>query len=279
MSLKTTDSADIDRYFARIGFRGPARADLPTLRALHLAHAQAIPFENLTPLTGEPVALDPSSLVAKLVDAERGGYCFEHNLLFCDVLTALGFEVTRLSARVVWRMPDDAPANARTHALLKVDLPEGPYLADVGFGGLTQTAPLRFVPGLVQETPHEPFRIVEIEPGLYQSEALVAGEWIRLYRFDLSPQLRIDYEVASHYVGTHPTSFFTFNLLGARPFPGGRFAIFDNQMAIHHLNGPSEKVELATYEDLRGALAEKFLIRLPDSANLEFALRRLLTRA
>ena len=126
MSPTKMDRADIERYFTRIGFEGEPRPDLPTLGALHLAHAQTIPFENLTPLLGEPVALDTSALVAKLVGAGRGGYCFEHNLLFYDVLTTIGFDVTLLGARVVWRLPDDAPPNPRTHALLRIDLPEGP---------------------------------------------------------------------------------------------------------------------------------------------------------
>lgn len=32
----------------------------------------------------------------------RGGYCFEHNGLLCEMLEALGFEVTLYLARVIY---------------------------------------------------------------------------------------------------------------------------------------------------------------------------------
>lgn len=267
---------DLQPYFERIGFEGPASATRDTLTRLHQAHVEAIPFENLTPLMGERVALEPEALLAKLVSAGRGGYCYEHNLLFHDVLTALGFDVTLLSARVVWQQPEDAPPGPRTHTLLKVELPEGTYLADVGFGGLTQTVPLRFALDAPQETTHEPFRILEVAPGIYQIEALVAGTWTRLYRFDLQPQTRIDYELGNHFVATHPSSFFTFWLLGARPFLGGRYAVFNNALTVHRLGAESEKTVFDNVADFRQALEEKLLIRLPAGEGLDAALRRLL---
>ena len=38
-------------------------------------------------------------------------------------LLQLGFQVTALAARVVWMSPPDAPPRARSHMLLKVELP------------------------------------------------------------------------------------------------------------------------------------------------------------
>ena len=48
------------------------------------------------------------------------------------------------------------------HMILRVDLPEGPFLADVGFGNLAPTAPLRLVPLVEQDTPHEVMRFIEM---------------------------------------------------------------------------------------------------------------------
>jgi N-hydroxyarylamine O-acetyltransferase len=53
---------DLAAYFARVGFEARASATLDTLAALHLRHAEAIPFENLAPFLGEPVLLDRASL-------------------------------------------------------------------------------------------------------------------------------------------------------------------------------------------------------------------------
>jgi N-hydroxyarylamine O-acetyltransferase len=62
----------LDRYFARIGYRGPRDATLGTLRALHRAHLLAIPYENLDIYLGLPITLDPEAMFTKLVDKRRG---------------------------------------------------------------------------------------------------------------------------------------------------------------------------------------------------------------
>src|SRR5205085_3429182 len=147
---------DLDAYLARVGYDGPRAPTLDVLRAVHLAHAQAIPFENLDPLLRRPVPLDAEALQAKMVRGGRGGWCFEHNLLFRHALTALGFRTTALVGRVLWNMTVAPGAvTSRSHMLLVVHLDEGDHLADVGFGSLTLTAPLRLVPNDEQPTPHE----------------------------------------------------------------------------------------------------------------------------
>src|SRR5476649_596419 len=99
---------DLDSYFARVGYEGPPTPTLATLSRLHALHAAAIPFENLSPFLGELVRLDVDSLVDKLVARRRGGWCFEQNLLFFHALEAIGFEVTRLAARVRWNVAANA---------------------------------------------------------------------------------------------------------------------------------------------------------------------------
>src|SRR5690606_9164296 len=108
----------------------------------HQAHALSIPFENLDVLAKRPPQLDLASLQRKLVTNRRGGYCFEVNALFAAVLRELGFDVTTLIGRVRWMSPEEVDT-ARSHMLMRVELPEGSYLADVGFGGLTMTGPIR----------------------------------------------------------------------------------------------------------------------------------------
>jgi N-hydroxyarylamine O-acetyltransferase len=86
------------------------------LRAIHQKHPDAIVFENIDVLLGKAISLDPADVDAKLIAAGRGGYCYEQNGLFKRVLTALGFEVTGLMARVLWMAPDrPAAAPALAH--------------------------------------------------------------------------------------------------------------------------------------------------------------------
>ena len=268
---------DIDAYFARIGFTGARTPTLDTLRALHLAHAQSIAFENLNPLLRWPVLLDVPSLEQKLVHTGRGGYCFEQNALLATALRELGFEVTGLAARVIWNAPEDA-IRPRGHMLLKVIVSGEPYLADVGFGGMTLTSPIKLVTDVEQQTAHEPFRLVTL--GVHDAgrelklQGLVNGAWKSLYRFDLQPQQEPDYEVANYYLSTSPTSHFLSTLMVARPFAGGRYGLVNNRLSVHRLGGPSETQVLTSVAEVRGVLENVFGLTLPAAAELDPALAR-----
>jgi N-hydroxyarylamine O-acetyltransferase len=270
-----TKAIDLDAYFRRIGYAGAREPTLDTLSALQLRHARSIAFENLNPLLGWPVRLDPASLEQKLVHDGRGGYCYEQNLLFGEALRALGFKVTGLAARVLWTFyPEDA-ITARTHQLLRVDLEDGPYLVDVGFGGQTLTGPLRLEPDLEQVTPHEPFRLVASGAG-FKMQSKVSSAWKTLYRFDLEEVFAPDYEILNYYASTHPSSLFVNKLVLARPATDRRYALLNNQFAVHHLCGPTERRLLTSVAEVRQTLESTFLLRLPDAPELDRAIARFL---
>ncbi|MGH7061024.1 MAG: arylamine N-acetyltransferase family protein [Stellaceae bacterium] len=232
------------------------------MQALVAAHTAAIAFENLDVLLKRPIRLDPASLYAKLVHARRGGYCFEHNLLLLDVLTRFGFRAMGLAARVQWGRPPGS-VGPRTHMLLRVDLAEGPYIADVGFGGLTPTAPLALAAGPEQATPHETFRLVAAD-GEFDLEARLGGNWASLYRFSLQPQMPVDYEVANWFTSTHPQSLFVNHLIASRAAPGRRHALFNNRYTVRGHDGGSERKLLPNAATLRSVLDCDFGIALPE---------------
>jgi N-hydroxyarylamine O-acetyltransferase len=265
---------DLDSYLERIGYSGPRSPTLQTLRALQALHPQAIPFENLDTLLGRPVRLDLASLERKLVQGRRGGYCFEQNLLFKHVLHALQFDAIALAARVVWERPP-GELRARTHMVLLVALGADRYLCDVGFGGLTPTAPVRLVPDLEQRTPHETFRIVS-ETSHFAVEAFVRGEWKRLYRFDLQEQHDVDIELANHYVMSHADSPMLGRLLAARVAADRRFGLGNGVLNVHHLHGASEQRQIGSAADLKSVLETTFGIDVPGGRDVEAALELVL---
>ncbi|HXX26162.1 MAG TPA: arylamine N-acetyltransferase [Pseudolabrys sp.] len=264
---------DLDAYFRRIGYSGPRKATLGTLRELHGLHPQAIPFENLDPLLKRPVKLDPASLQAKMVEGGRGGYCFEHNSLFANVLRQLGFKVREGTARVRWNVPDQVKT-PRVHCLLFVEAEGADYLADVGFGGNVLTAPLKLDAREAQTTPHEEFRLVNEGDGRVVQEAKINGAWTPLYAYDFSETHPSDYEMGNWLTSTHPNSIFVNGLLGARAEPGKRYALRDNQLSVHTTGGGSEKRTLNARE-LRDALGDLFKLRLSGLDGLDAALARL----
>lgn len=263
---------DLSTYFARLGYGGPTAPTMETLRAVVARHAATIPFENLDPLMGRTPVLTPEALEQKLLKDGRGGYCFEHNTVLKHVLEALGFSVTGLAARVLWNQPEGA-ITARGHMLLRVDLPEGPHMVDVGFGGLTLTGVLDLATEEAQETPHEPFRLVR-KGDERHAQALLGDTWSTVYRFDLQPQVHLDYEVSNYYLATHPTSVFTHTLMAARASKEARYGLRNEAFSIRYRNGESEKRTLESVAELREVLEQYFLIQLPEG--VEGALAKVL---
>jgi N-hydroxyarylamine O-acetyltransferase len=264
---------DLEAYFQRIGHDGERSSTLETLKTLHRRHAEAIPFENLDSLLKRPVRLDLPSIAEKLVHNRRGGYCFEQNLLFRSVLEALGFSVTGLGARVVWNAPEDA-IRARSHMLLRVEIEGRSWLADVGFGGQTLTGPLLLETDIEQPTPHEQFRLVRRQDE-FLMQSRIREKWMPLYRFDLCPQQLPDYEVSNWHVSTHPDSIFVNGLMASRVAAGVRYALMNNELAVHHTGANTEKRLLKNAAELRQTLEEVIGLTLPDSPNLEATLERL----
>lgn len=256
------DDFDVDAYFARIGHSGDRAPTLATLSAIHALHPGAIAFENLDPLLGRPVALDLASLQAKLVRGRRGGYCFEQNALFQAALEALGFRVQSLIARVLWNRPSDAPAPPRSHMLLRVDLPEGPFLADVGFGGHVQTAPLRLATDVTQKAGSSVYRLADAG-GALELETKLSGVWRKVVRFDLEPQAPIDFEVANWFTSTHPASQFVSNLIMARVGEGERYALRNRDFIVRRQDGAAETRELRSRQELADVLEGVFKVTPP----------------
>lgn len=261
----------LDAYLKRIDYSGDLRLSAEVLAALHLAHATHIPFENLDVLRGVPIRLDLDSLQGKLVDARRGGYCFEHNLLFSAVLEELGFAVTRLAARVRHRRTDVAP---RTHMLLLVDGDDRTWLADVGFGAEGLLLPVPF--GAEEESRQFAwtYRVMAGPKGpaprdgrewILQSKH--GEEWVDMYAFTLEPQQQIDYEVANHYTSTHPESRFVKGLTVQLPTPVARTALRNRKLTIDAGGTMTSRV-MADDEEIRRVLKETF--GLPAPADLRF---------
>lgn len=266
---------DLNAYLARIAFdRRPALPGVSALRELALAHTRTIPFENLNALLRRPVPLDIASIQDKLVRGGRGGWCFEHNLLFGTVLTAMGYTVTGLSARVVWNVPAGVE-RGRSHMVLLVTLPDGRYIVDVGFGGTTPTAPLRLQAGIEQATPHEPFRLTEVAGGGYLLEVKLENAWKGLYTFDLQPQVLADYEIPNWYLCNHPQSHFLLGIVAARVERDRRYALRNCELAVHFPRQPTERRTLTSGAEIRQALEALFRIQVPREPEVDEVFARL----
>jgi N-hydroxyarylamine O-acetyltransferase len=172
---------DIDAYLRRIGLNDRPPANLAGLRTLHAAHLRAIPYENLDVQFGRPVTIERPAIFEKIVGRHRGGWCYEMNGLFGWALDALGFKVTRATGAVMREMFGDL--TLRNHLVLRVELDEGLYLADVGFG----------------DGPVEPIRIAEgpfTSGGLPFAVTKVDDDWWRLKNHPHGGAASFDFNLA-----------------------------------------------------------------------------------
>jgi N-hydroxyarylamine O-acetyltransferase len=261
----------LEDYLARIGHHGPTEVNYKTLAALQALHLDAIPFEALDPFLRRPVNLDLASVQAKLVDGERGGYCFEQNLLFKAALERIGFEVTPLAGRVRWMSPPDSPLGPKTHMLLKVDLDGGAYLADVGFGACLLDAPLQLKTDVEQTTAMGTYRLTQSD-GLFSLSTKRGAGWRALYVFDLHPQIQADYDLGNWFTSTNPSIPLTTRLIMERLADGRRYRLVDRALSAEARDGEviTERT-LASAGELSEVLRDTFKVTPPVPAQEIFS--------
>jgi N-hydroxyarylamine O-acetyltransferase len=257
------DSFPLAEYLKRIGIDGTVKPDFATLAAIHAAQVDAIPFEDLDPFLGRPVNLDLAGIQKKLLSDRRGGYCFEQNLLLKAALEAIGFSVVALAGRVRWMAPPDSPLGPRSHMLLKVDLPEGPFLADVGFGAFLLDRPLPFDTDIERRTAMGTFLLTRAG-GVFSLNVNQPAGWRTAYIFNLEPQLPSDYEVANWYTSTSPRAPFVGTLIMERLTSDRRYKLVDRRLMVQTRDGVvvDERV-INSADEFGQVLDQTFRIRPP----------------
>ena len=255
---------NLDAYFERVGWRGMRSPMYETLAGLLRAHMAAIPFENLDVLLGRRIRLDLEGLQAKLVDARRGGYCFEHATLFAAVLEELGFAPIRHSARVVLIIPRSA--SPRTHMFLSVPLGEGTFIVDPGFGVLAPRIPLPLVDGAKVSLDHDTHWMAK-DGAFWVLRAETPEKTVDCWVSTLKPDNPVDFEMANHYTSTHPDSGFVNRLMLRALTRDGRVGVMNRDVTVWH-GREAHASRLADRAELRELLVEHFGFDLPEVERL-----------
>lgn len=158
-----------------------------------------MPFENLDVFAGRGVRTDDAWSYDKVVTKRRGGWCFEINGAFAQLLESLGFEVRRLAAAVLL----DGPNAVVDHLSLEVMLDQ-PYLVEVGFG---DDSPIRPLP-LQRSGPLDGgvgmFEFMASPQGTTLAQ-LVNGVPEARYRFKRVSHEMVDFDPASRRLQDDPT--------------------------------------------------------------------------
>ncbi|MEV0701377.1 arylamine N-acetyltransferase [Saccharopolyspora sp. NPDC050389] len=231
------EAVDVDGYLARIG-HPRVEPSAAALRSLHEAHVRAIPFENIDVILRQHPGVALADINDKLVRRGRGGYCYEHALLFAAVLENLGFDVQRRMARTRPRQ-----FGFRTHAMLRVRVDGVDYLADVGFGA-NLFSPMQFQDGALFDQAGWKHRLVR-EGALWTLEIETAEGWEALHSSDETPQHMADYEVAHHFISTHPRSPFSRKPVVMRLDQGLSRRLVGDELTVERPGGDVEVTKIS----------------------------------
>jgi N-hydroxyarylamine O-acetyltransferase len=262
---------DLDAYLRRVGHGGDTAPTAQTLAALHRAHHAAIPFENLDIVLGRGIAVDLDSVQAKLVQRRRGGYCYEHGVLFAAVLERLGFAVERMLARVGGEELERP--RAQTHMTLRAHADGQPWLADVGFGsGLLE--PLPFDAGDPRTQGAWTFALASSGPGSWALRELQGDEWVTSYGFEEQRLHASDVVMANHFTSTFERSPFVGKLVVMRRDADSIRRLIDRRLSVELPDRSVEEREVGD-DELGDLVRGTFGIPLNDDevAQLTFASR------
>lgn len=252
----------LSAYLDRIGWSGALRPDLDTLTALMHAHLAAVSFENLDQQLGRAVATDAAHAYDKIVARRRGGWCFEVNTLLEWALRDIGFSVAPLSGHV--GRSAETPALTDNHKCLRVDLDEGAFLVDVGYGG-SQLAPLPLTAGSTIQAPYA-LHIAETGDGFWRLTDDAHGS-VSSFDFLPDPVPADRFEGASHTLQSDPGSPFVRNLTAQRRL-ADRHLILRGKVLKTVTAEAAEDTLLHDADDLVTCLRETFALDMPEAATL-----------
>ena len=246
------DDPEVRAYLDRIGAERPVVLDADAVAALHRAHLLTVPFENLSIHLAEPISLEGSDLIAKIITRRRGGFCYELNGAFALLLEALGAQVTRVAARVYGGEGKLGPLF--DHLALVVRLPggSGPWLADVGFGS-NSTYPLRYGSREDQPDPGGRFALADTTDG--DVELFKDGE--PQYRIEQRERHLDDFVPTCWWQQTSPDSHFTLSTLCSRLTEDGRISL-SGRTLIQTSGGTRTEQELGADGEVLAAYRNHF---------------------
>lgn len=223
-SKKLTEKMNQKHYLARIEYHGPLKPNLALLAALQKAHLFHVPFENLDIHLNRPITLDLQTLYKKIVIDRRGGFCYELNGLFYQLLKNIGFEVKRVSARVY--VKDGGLGPECDHMAIIARIEKTDYLVDVGFGEFA-VAPLIIHTEGIQQDERGAFKLDTLDAACYKVSKQTGDKWQPEYAVSLRPRALHEFDAMCQHHQSSPDSHFTQNKLCSLATQEGRITLSD----------------------------------------------------
>lgn len=224
---------DQKKYLNRINFSGALTTNIHTLNQLQSAHLLTIPFENLDIHLGKIIKLDIKQIFNKIVINKRGGFCYELNGLFYELLKSIGFQVKMISAKVYDKENGFGPEF--DHMAIIAQFNNDLFLTDVGFGEFT-FHPLKIELNQIQQDKKGEFKIENYDDIHFQVSKKEKDNWMPQYLFSLKERMLNEYEPMCIYHQTSSKSHFTQKKLFSMCTIEGRITFLENTIKITNGN-------------------------------------------
>ena len=245
---------DRSAYLSRIGLeRLDLKVDESTLRMLQHRHLLAVPFENLDIHWNKRIILDTGKFYTKIVHNRRGGFCYELNGLFNELLREIGFNTRLISARV---FDGSVFTPEYDHAAIVVTIGENEFLTDVGFGAFT-TEPLRLVPGIKQTDAAGVFRIRRDASGFFIVSKREDDGWLDEYMFQPIARELSEFTERCDFQQVSAESHFKKGKLISLLLDGGRKTLTDKSFIVTR-NGEKSETPISSDDGFVAALKREF---------------------
>lgn len=214
-----------------------------------------VPFENLDIAMKNQIRLDVNSIFQKVVIKRRGGFCYELNGLFYQLLISLGFDAHLIAARVYGNNNELGPEF--DHMAILVRLDDKDILVDVGFGD-SFLNPKMIQPGLAQIDYNQYYKIDKTVDGEYilfrSDDALCYKE---NYIFSKEQRQFVEFVDMCNYHQTNSKSKFTKKRVITQPRHDGRVTLTNQKLSITKL-GIKEEQEIINHDDFCVKLQQHF---------------------
>ena len=247
---------DTEKYLRRLGIEN---FDIPVsvenLKNLQRKHLLSVPFENLDIHWNRPILMDMARFYEKIVEERRGGFCYELNGLFYELLNALGFPSRMISARVYNHVDFGEEYD---HMAILTRIGDDEFLVDVGFGDFI-AEPLRFVLDVEQEDANGKFLIRKFDDDYFLVAKKKGDVWESDYIFKDSARDLAEYAAMCHYQQTSPESHFTQGKVCSLMTDGGRKTLTDKKF-IETRDGVKKETDVNSEDEFNALLAREFQI-------------------
>ncbi|MDT0606018.1 arylamine N-acetyltransferase family protein [Croceitalea rosinachiae] len=247
-----------EKYLQKINCSGNLEPNLNNLKELQRHHLLNIPFENLDIHNNISIELSIDRIFDKVVNQNRGGFCYELNGLFYELLNAIGFDVKMISARVFNQ--DKGYGKEYDHLAIIAKINGIEYLTDIGFGEFT-FEPLRLQLETIQNDERGDFKIDKYENGYFRVNKIENKKQTPEYIFKNKKRKLTEFEEMSNYHQTSPNSHFTSKRLISLQTENGRITITGNKLKIKELDLTTE-ILLENEAEFKKELWVKFKVKI-----------------